>query len=279
MRTVRLLLFGIAVGAAVAYFYFRATRPIGIADIVSEHYATVTIVAAGPTAATITVHRRDDAPSSLNIVVPAGTVLLNRTPNSQHLVTATTIFFTITTSSPNQAKMVDLYCLDEFALPPTKGMELALSTAGTAGTGTDETDPIRKLIDCMSGIQDIPPAYKQNTLWLVAGNYLNQSKTAARQALTEKLRPTAVSQVAHAFDDGDALQYAAEQLRKEHPELELTPERVARAVAAYQSARSAAHAEAAIEALVDKELADFFSHAPQILDKCGYNTQQLQLFQ
>ncbi len=252
------------VGGFSAYRYVT-TRPIQVSDVIAQGYATVSIVALSATSANVIVHRTDNAPTHFVVSIPAGTYLTDSSPGSQRMVTANSLLLAVSSQQPDASARVNLYCLNEFAVPPVRNASLALA-ATPAGSET-----ISQLIACLEA-QDVSLPEKQLAVWLVAGNYLNQSYSSVETALSGSYRAELSREVAREFDNGMLQHEVQAQLT------DMSAQRVSYALALYRATRLSSALNQQAQQMTSKTLSGFVSDSTTELTNCGYDTTQLAFF-
>jgi hypothetical protein len=251
-------------------------RPMDISDAVSRDDVTVNVSAEGPTKAEVAIRRTDRAPDTFSVVIPAGTLVTNPAPDSQQMVTATPIVFTFGANTPIIYHHIDLLCLNEFALPPVKGADLALETGAPAedrgNGGALSTDALRRFMACTSGRTDWSSSVKQTALWVVENDYQDKTSRQVHAELLSGYRSRWAADIEKSYASGDMLDI----FRQRNPKM--SGDEARDLVDDWRSTKFNARVEALAERDADSTLDHFRTYAPQVLDQCGYQTTKLPLF-
>ena len=137
---------------------------------------------AGATSVTLT---RFSGDGPLAVTIPAGTVLYSGSNGAQRLITGKTVVIVFRPGQTTASESVRTFCMDEFRLTPTSGVQLSpVASLGDDGTTTEETEPLHKLVDCMS---DAPQDETQIAVWAVNQDLLHKTREEAIGAIRDGL--------------------------------------------------------------------------------------------
>jgi hypothetical protein len=240
----------------------------------------------------VTVSTNSDPPwRGMNVTIPAGTFIFTSETGKQRLMTAKTIVFTLTGSNPMQTQVIPVYCLDLFMEPPTDASDLTLAAtpseeeqgqtaaaptiapvatavapqrmAVPAGYDVEETNSVRKLIDCLQG-QNSTETSRQLAVWMVGYSYLQSSQNDVEQKLHDHLRD-------YFYAHPDIIREGAEQgMRSKSPDIDYDE---LKKMSDYVMSHDLDHLiDEAAAAKASTMMNGFRNDAPSLLDECGYTT-------
>lgn len=258
-----------AVLAVILAYYWFSSGPMTVTQAMSRHSIDVQISSTDDQHVAVTVSQASGASGDVTVVLPAGTVIHNGDANGQRLITAAAVAFHISDSNPTQTASVEVYCLDQFKLLPTTASALSLPDQEDE-TETEETEPVRKLADCM---QDTAATHgaRQLAIWLAEDGNLNKSYSELHEHLIDSYRASMTEQAKAKLD---AL---ADRLRRDMPNM--PQDRIEAAVQRYRVGKFSAEVDEAARAQADKDLDGYRNDARPALDKCGYDTASSNFFE
>ena len=247
------------------------TREVKIGDALRRNLVKAEVKAADETSATISLSKSFWTIGSLKVTIPAGTRLANRDSGGQSLITARAIVMYVGWGGPDEKKgtPVETYCANRFLNPPTLKSALVLSAGDGYGyTGGEETNPIRKLAECLS-TSGADRESRQMAVWLAGDDKLGEKSYAEVQAalgrqLENKMRAQLEKTI---MDQGMA------RLRQQFPSL---PESLLREEAEKYRDKTL---PAVLAAKVRQELNGYLTKGRPLLERCGYNTAKMRFFQ
>ena len=193
----------------------------------------------------------------ISLTWPAGSRIHSGNPGEQRLLTARTVAVVLDDATPTATVDVEVYCLDQFALTPTAASPLSLPTDD--GADSEETEPLRKLAQCLEGGSASYGA-RQFAVWMSAGKFLEHDRTAVRERLTESYRSTLRTQAE------DKLQELAENLRTQMPYLSAA--QLDAAVERYRREKFEQDIEQTAQQQADRDLQAFDGEARSALAQC-----------
>jgi len=262
---------GAAAIVAAAYFLFRPeSGTLTLDEAVQTGSVDVEILAGDSNAGsvTITLTRRADDSNAYVVTIPAGELLQASDGAGQRLMTSRTATIVVDDAEPSASQTITTLCIDPFKAPPLANATLALA-APAGGAAMEETDPIRKLVGCMSD-SEMTDSARQTAVWAVAAQLLRKTPEDARAYVSKGLEQ--------------------EMIGERREQLEAKRER-AREMAASLS-------EAQLDALIDRELQNSMPTIRQVaaqqsaglldalrqgdgsvLAACGYAVAEMAVFQ
>jgi hypothetical protein len=271
----------IVIGASLGAYRFVTTQPVDIGAAVRQDYATVRITALAPRPlerghdfgdrpprAALVVLRSRLSPEELTIVVPAGTLIRDADPGSQRLMTARSLIIHLSKGSPSAAATIDLLCLDQFAEAPKPGAHLALAAPDPNAPILVETEPIRKLNDCLQS-QEYHDGSDQLAIWLVTENHLNETYHHALSTLTERYRRKMLARLQ------SLPTVVPESVRRDAPEVD--PAFLQVVYQHFRTTQFATTVDDYARAEAELDMRAFTGPAAQALNACGYNTRDSEL--
>ncbi len=193
----------------------------------------------------------------VSLTWPAGSIIYSGNPGEQRLLTARTVAVVLDDATPAATVEVEVYCLDQFALTPTLSSPLSLPTDD--GTESEETEPVRKLAQCLEE-GSASHAARQFAIWMSVGKFVEQDRTVVRERLAEAYRSTLRTQA-----EGK-LQALAETLRKRMPYL--SSAQLDAAVERYRRERFEQEVERTALQQADRDLQAFDGEARSALAQC-----------
>ncbi len=200
----------------------------------------------------------------VSLTWPAGSIVHSGNPGEQRLLTARAVAVVLDDATPTATVEVEVYCLDQFALTPTLSSPLSLPSDD--GTDSEETEPVRKLAQCLEN-GSASYAARQFAIWMSAGKFVEQERTVVRERLAETYRSTLRTQA-----EGK-LQALAETLREQMPYL--SSAQLDAAVERYRRGRYEQEIEQTALQQADRDLQAFDGEARSALAQCrdGLDTQ------
>lgn len=203
------------------------------------------------------VIRSEGQVGRVSLTWPAGSIIHSGNPGEQRLMTARTVAVVLDDTTPTATVEVEVYCLDQFALTPTLGSPLSLPSDD--GTETEETEPVRKLAQCL---EDGSASYaaRQFAIWMSAGKFVEQDRAVVRERLAEAYRSTLRTQA-----EGK-LQALAETLHEQMPYL--SSSQLDAAVERYRRERFEQEIEQTALQQADRDLQAFDGEARSALAQC-----------
>ncbi len=264
------------IGAAILlggyYLYQHDSGPLTVAAALRDGAVNARIVADGAdgTSVTITLTLPSEAAAPVAVDIPSGTVIYGGEAGSQRLITAVPVTIVLSSASPSASARVSTFCIDEFAPPPTSQAALTfVPSAGTGGATTEETEPLHKLADCMSGWPQ-SDGDKQLAIWAVAGDMLHKPRAEALRFMTDGLvRQMVIERRAQLESKRAAIEQMAPDLSEEHVDQLIERE--------MRDGMPALRRIAATTA--DDQLRDFLTHDKDMLSGCGYAAADMPVFQ
>lgn len=194
----------VALAAALLY-QCRRGEPIPLGRAIANNQLSVTAGSFDEQNDTVvvTVTRQPGTSGKILAALPVGTIIHNRDPDGQRLMTAAGVVVTLQPDETSKSVTVEVYCLDQFALRPTAQTGLALAFAET-GEGdvieSAETEPVRKLDECLEG-KEFSHKERQVAVWIVAGGYLDQDYSTVMERLFEAQRQISQAQADKHFSE------------------------------------------------------------------------------
>lgn len=258
-----------AVLAVILVYYWWSSGPLTVAQALSRHSIDVQVSSTDDQHVAVTISQVAGASGDVTVVLPAGTVIHNGDANGQRLITAAAVTFHISDASPTQTASVEVYCLDQFKLLPTTATALSLPDQEDE-TETEETEPVRKLADCMQDAATTHGA-RQLAVWLAEDGNLNKSYSELREHLIDSYRTSMTEQAKTKLDD------MAGRLHRDMPDM--PQDKIEAAVERYRTGKFSAEIDEAAQTQADKDLDGYRNDARPALDKCGYDTASSNFFE
>ena len=193
----------------------------------------------------------------MSLTWPAGSIIHSGNPGEQRLLTTRTVALVLDDATPTATVEVEVYCLDQFALTPT--LSSPLSLPNDDGTDSEETEPVRKLAQCLEN-GSASYAARQFAIWMSAGKFVEQERTVVRERLAEAYRSTLRTQA-----EGK-LQVLAETLGEQMPYLSAA--QLDAAVERYRRGRFEQEIEQTALQQADRDLQAFDGEARSALAQC-----------
>lgn len=205
----------------------------------------------------LTLRRAEGHGGRVSVHWPAGSLVRSDTTGEQRLMTARDVAVVLDDASPEARVEVEVYCLDQFAVTPTAASPLSLPDDD--GSVTEETEPVRKLAQCLAEGGATASA-RQYAIWMTANGYLLQDRATVRERLVDAYR---MSLRAHAEN---RLKAVEADLRARMPEL--APDRVDAAVERYRRDRLEQDVERTAREQADRDANAFDGEARDALARC-----------
>jgi hypothetical protein len=268
----------IAIGVGFATYHFVTSQPLDIDDAVHRAYVTVSItplapdpqrsLGYSPPRARIRVTKSNLAPADFTVVIPAGTLIANADPGSQRLMTLAPLTVHLSNGAPSLAQVTDLLCIDQFADAPTSTSHLVLAAPDPGAPILEETEPIRKLNDCLQS-KTYGEATVQLAIWLAAGHYLDESYSHVQTALINGYRRSMRAKLKNiplAVPAG---------VQQDAPDVD--PATLQATYTLYRTTKVAALVEHYAQAEAEFDLGAYVGEAGNALSECGYDVRDAEL--
>jgi hypothetical protein len=172
----------------------------------------------------VAVSRVAGVSGRIQAVLPAGTILYSSDPGGQRMMTAKSATIMLAEGAVEGNAVVEVYCLDQFALRPTAATTFTLP-GDMQIFDTSQAEPVSDLASCLEK-GGAPPGVRQLAIWLVAGRYVDWNYESVRQELFSKYQSTMADQVEGAF--------TANADRKRRALRHFPPDRVEAALSRYR---------------------------------------------
>lgn len=262
-----LLVFGLAAALLYERFGPRDLPDAVRSGRVQAHVAMVPAEGAGGDAdgvggtagmrVALSVRRAEGYGRRMTVHWPAGSLVRSDTAGEQRLMTARDVAVVLDDAAPEARVEVEVYCLDQFAATPTAMSPLSLPDED--GSITEETEPVRKLAQCLAESGATASA-RQYAIWMMTNDYLAQDRATVRERLIDAYR---TSLRAHAES---RLKTVEADLRARMPEL--APDRVDAAVERYRRDRLEQDVERTAREQADRDANAFDGEARDALARC-----------
>lgn len=260
----------LGVGGGLAFglvAFFAEPSDVNIVKAENKNQIAVTIIANDATSASFRVSRAGSAPTNLTVVIPVGTRIYNDRRGSQLVITAKPAVISFSASNSLVTQSVEIYCVNQFRRPPTTATRLSL-TPSSENTGyTEETEPVRKLANCMSNAPQSQSA-RQLALWLVSENLLDKSYGTVREQFRTSYRRVIAEELAEKSNQ------AREAVRAALPDI--SHSEIEAALAEYRQTEQAEDIEAEVERRLKSVLDGYATAAAEVLKMCDRSAADSQ---
>jgi hypothetical protein len=255
----------LAVISPVSYWLYLhiAPRTASVADRAGNYTAEISADGGNGNSVRMAFSRPSHVFGTVTIVIPSGTVIYSHNVNGRRLITATPVNVVLSNDTPSVAVLVPTYRINEFAATPSDGE--ALEFAGA----TAETEPLRKLSDCMK-TSSLPVADKQLIVWTVAQDLLQKTPDEALEFLTDKISRRMVDDRGRGLQNNKPEMFAKAPLLTGQHINELIEKEIEDGMSEF-NASAAAQAKKQLDSLSDDD--------QDMLASCGYLTEDMPLFQ
>jgi hypothetical protein len=269
------LLAVLVAGLVLGYLIFGPTEE-NLDEALEKEHVRVSVKAKDETAATFSVGKLGVVPANLTVVIPPATPIRNRDAGGQSLLTGKPVVIRLGVGEKHATQTVETYCLNQFALPPTlnSALEVPKLVSGrrliSGDYSREELEPWRKLVDCLARQRE-DRGDRQLVIWMFADNLTGKSYKEVASLLRRKYEEQFDTQVRSEFRNEHL-----GKLREKWPNLD--EQRLREEVAYYE--RNTLKRRIAEQAKKETEtkLRRFVTSARPLLDRCGYNTADMQFF-
>jgi hypothetical protein len=215
--------------------------------------------AAGALRVALTLARPEGVNGRVSVTWPAGSMIRSGDPGEQRLMTALPVSVQLDDASPSATVEVEVYCLDQFAKIPTAVSALSLPAYGESQVEYEETEPLRKLAQCLAGTGASARA-RQYAVWMVGNRDAERGRDAVRERLVQGYR-------ADLQAEGEArLQALAEKLRRDMAHL--APDRIEAAIDRYRRQHLDADIERTAREQAQRDIDAYDGEAREVLRQC-----------
>jgi hypothetical protein len=195
---------------------------------------------------------------------------MNGDVGGQRLMTSNSVELELKHGESTVTVQVTLYCLDQFALPPTRQSSLSFNFGSEGDSDFKENEPVRKLAQCLEGLTE-SHAWKDIAVWFVSSDYVDKTYADVRTDLIHKTTAALGPQIDVALQ-GPIVSI----LKAKYPNL--SDDRITAAIDTYRQTRLEAKIDSQAGALADQTLLGFRNRGSGMLDSCGYDTAKLAFF-
>lgn len=206
------------------------------------------------------------ATRAMQVVIPAGLMLVSGEAGTQNMMTAQTIVVALqgTPDAPDtQNIVVPVYCVNRYLETPTSVSSFSM------GTVSEETEPVQQLAQCLEGLT-AGHRDKQSAIWSISDHFASMDKNAFVESGLEHAR----SEMLRLGPDG-----MADKLQREKPD---TPPEFVAIIRAISPDDLPDLFDSSIRPQVEVEKRNEFDKmrlaARSLLEQCGYDVTTLPMF-
>ena len=255
----RSLLIAVAVAAVAGGYVYVARIPVPLDEALEPGLVQAHATGGGNASFRLSLSATSGRIVGLRIAVPSGMRFSSGQSGYQAMAVARAVVLDVPAAvgTPSPPQSIDAYCINRFLTPPGEGVSLIPELPGSSGS--EEREPIRKLIQCLER-EKVGHKEAQMAIWVVEEGLLDKPASQVVKMFRNRVEDEMVAEVERKL----ASQESLEALRREFPDV---PEETIRERIALHKSEIARRE---VSMLIENEIKEYQRTYWSLL-KCGYD--------